>query len=120
MCWQLSTVSPSPSAPFAPGSVYEVARPPRNGRDSNSSTSKPAPPSAAAADKPASPPPAMRTLAILMSVCHGRRQLEKVRRPSAFSRHDRNVGRRAGDSADGDDHLLHTRRGVGWDCEINL
>jgi len=36
--------------------------------------------SAAAADKPASPPPAMSTLAILMSVCHGRSPRQKVRR----------------------------------------
>jgi hypothetical protein len=40
----------------------EVARPPRNGRASNTSTRKPALPSAAAAESPASPPPITITL----------------------------------------------------------
>src|SRR5262245_14752687 len=44
------------------GIGYDVARPPKKGRDSNTSTSNPAPPSAAAADNPASPPPAISTL----------------------------------------------------------
>src|SRR5277367_202378 len=49
MCWQLSMVS-------LPAS-YDVARPPRNGRDSKTRTECPTPPRAAAADRPAKPPP---------------------------------------------------------------
>src|ERR1035441_398896 len=60
----------SPASPGRSGSGYEVARPPRNGRASNTSTAKPASPSAAAAASPASPPPAMSTLFIQMPVCH--------------------------------------------------
>src|SRR5207253_5657363 len=46
------------------GTAYDAARPPRNARVSNRSTSKPAPPKAAAAESPARPPPAIRTLGI--------------------------------------------------------
>src|ERR1039457_1742999 len=60
-CWQLS-IRTEASPDCASGN--EVARPPRNGRASNTWTRNPAPPSAAAAERPANPPPITIALGI--------------------------------------------------------
>src|ERR1039457_2022391 len=60
-CWQLS-IRTEASPDCASGN--EVARPPRNGRASNTWTRNPAPPRAAAAESPANPPPITITLGI--------------------------------------------------------
>src|SRR5436190_3654368 len=67
MCWQLSMNSASSPLPTS----YDVARPPRNGRDSRTLTECPAPPSAAAVASPAKPPPMTMTSAIGMPVFKG-------------------------------------------------